>query len=81
MGREGRVVTFRMDAAYRRRLEAEAEARGVTLSAHIRTILMNHAERSDLRNVVDVVKLLHERIQRLEGEVKSFRQDFREAVR
>ena len=81
MGRGGEVLTFRMDAAYRRRLEDEAKARGVSLSALIRTVLMNHAERADLRNVVDVVKLLHERIQRLEGEVKAFRRDFQEAVR
>ena len=75
------VLTFRVDADYRRRLESEASARGVTLSAHIRTILMNHAERAELRNVVDALKLLHEKLQRVEGEVKGLRREFQEAVR
>lgn len=82
MGRKSNdVMTFRIHSDYRERLEAEAEALGVTLSRHIRTVLMNHSERTELRNISEVLRLLVKKIQKLEGELRQFRSEFEDAVR
>jgi outer membrane murein-binding lipoprotein Lpp len=74
------VMTFRMDPDYRRRLEAEADAHGLTLSAHIRSILVAHGERTEIKTVLDVVKILAAKVQALESEIRQFRKDFQDAI-
>ncbi len=74
------VVTFRLDQGYRDKMEAQARELGITLSAHIRTVLRNHAERADLKNLSQIVTILARKVQGLEEEIRLLRQEFRDAV-
>lgn len=80
MRRNHDVVTFRLPPDYRERLEAEAKACGVSLSAHVRTILIAHAENSQLKIVYRGLMTVTETLQSLQREVREHRQEFRDAV-
>src|SRR3954447_9935524 len=73
MGRNREILTVRLDPHYRERFEAAAKAREMTLSAHVRDILYSHAERTELKNLCDVVKLLARQVRGLEAEITQLR--------
>ena len=81
MGRNREILTVRLDEHYRERFEAAAKDRQMTLSAHVRDILYSHAEKTELKNLCEVVKLLAKQVRGLEAEIKQLRSDFQDAIR
>ena len=80
MSRKHDVLTFRLDPAYREKLEAKARASGLSVSAYLRAIVIEHTEDSRLATLYRGMKTMTESLQSLHHEVREHRKEFRDAI-